>query len=106
MADIDDADDGPQRMGRCCGCLVAEAGLNVVMLNYRAPIPGHGWGCMICNLPPDGALAVLCDHCTDRLERGFDAVRFACVGFPGADQRVLVDTLTEAFDHDPAIDHG
>lgn len=47
-------------LGPCCMC---EGGPthNLIMLNQRGAIPGHGWGCVVCDLPLDGAYAVLCE---------------------------------------------
>jgi hypothetical protein len=72
------------------------------MLSHRAPVPGHGWGCAVCGLPPDGAVAVLCGPCTDRFAADC-ALRFACRGYPATDGRIPFDELDpEPFEHDPA----
>ena len=61
----DEVVEGPS-LGPCCMC--AGDGVNIIMLDRRAVIPGHGWGCFICGLPRDGAVAVLCNGCADRFE--------------------------------------
>ncbi len=54
----------PVDLGRCCAChKVGSSVRNVLHLNRRAPVAGTGWGCGLCGLPRDGALAVLCDQC-------------------------------------------
>jgi len=89
-------DDSTTDLGSCCGCGTREGVRNVMMLNMRAPVPGTGWGCVVCDLPSDGAVAVLCDACLDR------PVKNVCVGFAKDDKRVSVETLSSApFDHDP-----
>ena len=56
-------------LGRCCACL--EEGTegnpvrNLMMLDRLAPTPGTGWGCFVCGLPLDGAVAVLCERCVE-----------------------------------------
>lgn len=88
-------------MGTCCTCgKDAPDVRNVMMLHYRAPEAGKGWGCVVCDLPPDGAVAVLCDKCLEKMQRGAGQIVYACVGYAGENQRVRVDALTEAFDHD------
>ena len=85
------------RMGPCCACECEGPQVrNVVMIDRRAIFAGHGWGCVVCGLSPDGASYVLCDDC-------FDAKRppiFACRGYPGIDGRVVIEILTAPFDHD------
>jgi len=57
-------------------------------------VPGSGWGCVVCGLPADGAIAVLCDGCLDHTPR------FAVHGYADGGGRILIDELREAFDHD------
>jgi hypothetical protein len=67
-------------------------------LPRRGPGPGgHGWGCHVCNLPPDGAIAVVCDACFDAKKE----IKFVCDGYPVMNQRVPIESLApEEFDHD------
>ena len=68
-------------------------------LERRAPTPGMGWGCAVCGLPADGAVAVLCDAC---LEVGAE-ITTACDGYLGEGRRVpLRDLPPEPFRHDEA----
>jgi hypothetical protein len=94
-------------LGPCCGC-ERDTGpaRNIVMLRFRNKMPGHGWGCFVCHLPTDGAAAVLCDDCADRMERGEDVIRFACRGYPSDEGRAPIGEFTEPFDHDPNVDHS
>lgn len=104
---MSDESDEPS-LGPCCGCERDTAGSahNVAMLNFRTMIPGHGWGCFVCHLPSDGATAVLCDDCYERMERGEeDVIRFACRGYPGTEGRAPISEFTEPFDHDRSIEH-
>jgi hypothetical protein len=55
-------------LGPCCMCGIPEPQA-IVMLSRRAAVPGHGWGCVVCGLPPDGAVAVLCDPCFEQYHR-------------------------------------
>lgn len=89
--------DGSYDLGTCCGCGTSKGVVNVVMLPRRSPTPGKGWGCVVCGLPGDGAIMVMCDACV-----GTDPL-FVCRGYPGKDGRALYSGLSpEPFDHDPA----
>lgn len=89
-------------LGRCCGCNARLGVRNVVMLEKKSPIPGRGWGCLICDLPADGAIAAVCDHCQRACaDRGIDEVlRFACRGYPGTDGRIEYSELQGRHEHD------
>ena len=68
----------------------------ILMLPLKAMVEGHGWGCLVCGLASDGAVAVLCDACmqADRQPT------FACCGYPGTEGRVPIAELTRPHDHD------
>jgi hypothetical protein len=94
-------DDDMPDLGPCCCC--GKAGRpgnrvrNLVMLGRRAPVPGTGWGCLQCGLPPDGAVYVACDACI-RAEAEPVA---ACAGFPKEAARVPIGSLPPGtFEHD------
>lgn len=89
-----------QELGSCCGCGRTNGVRNVVLLNVVGPVPGTGWGCLQCGLPADGAVAVLCDDCAERLGPGFDGLRFICEGYPKDDKRIAYTGGGERFDHD------
>ena len=87
-------------LGPCCRCGKTLDVVNVMMLNRRAPIAGTGWGCVVCGLAADGAVAVLCNDCV-----GHPPV-FVCAGYPSAGARALHDDLDpEPFDHDANVEH-
>jgi hypothetical protein len=101
----EDSDDEPKptpALGACCICMQENPSVrNIVMLDLRAPKEGDGcWGCVQCGLPMAGAVAVLCDHCLVELQAGRRDVALACVGHPGANERIRIQLLTEAFEHD------
>ena len=86
-------------LGSCCACRKAGPTVrNIMTLPFRSPTPGFGWGCVVCHLPSDGAVAVLCDAC---LESGAPIVD-VCHGYPKENMRMARESLTAAFDHDLA----
>ena len=92
-------------LGTCCNCTAFPA-TAIMMLNRRAPVPGTGWGCVVCDLPCDGAVAAVCDDCADALAVAEAPPRFVCVGYPSAGKRTgyfEIDAKPDAiFEHDPA----
>lgn len=89
------------KLGRCCACGGVVGVRNVLMLHQKAPMPGRGWGCVICDLPSDGAVAVTCDLCFDMgLEKR--PLRWACKGYPAEDGRVPIGELAGSHEHDMA----
>jgi|SRR5215468_423725 len=87
-------DDSTYNLGPCCVCEKIEGVRNILMLDFKSPIPGHGWGCFTCNLPQDGSYAVVCDECLEK------PLKFACNGYPATEGRIPIEELTEKFDHD------
>jgi hypothetical protein len=86
-------------LGSCCICETFEGVMVILLINRRAPVPGHGWGCAICGLPSDGACAVFCEPCYEFIEAGASPI-FACRGWPGSDGRIKFTELSdEHFDH-------
>jgi hypothetical protein len=91
-------------LGPCCMCETLERVNVVVALYRRCPIPGHGWGCSICQLPKDGAVAVLCDPCQDRYLRDESLLTQVCRGHPATEGRIPIEELPPGeFDHDPQV---
>lgn len=87
----------PNDFGPCCACgKEDETVRNIVMLEVRASRPGTGWGCFVCGLPSDGALAIVCDSCLE--SRAY--IADACDGYPTDKKRVPVKRLQGAFTHD------
>ena len=68
------------------------------MVEHRAPVPGTGWGCQVCGLGSDGAIAVFCATC-----RRVDArIRSAVWGPLGDTRRQPVWQLGTRHAHDVA----
>lgn len=89
-------------LGPCCGCGCEGPEVrNIMMLDKIAPVPGTGWGCVVCGLPNDGAIAVTCDDCAGSEVNGFSHVRYVCAGYAGDGVRVPLAGLSPApFRHD------
>lgn len=89
---------------QCCNCgAYLNVPTNIVMLNRRGPTPGKGWGCVVCGLPFDGAIAVLCDACWTIGEYP----KNVCTGYASEPGRTLFADLDPiVFDHTlSAADH-
>jgi len=95
-----DAGD-PVDLGACCVCgAEGDTVRNIVMLNFQAPIGGEGWACMVCGLPPNGALAVVCDACAETKTIP-DDLRYVVSGLAGNKERAAIDTIEQIpFEHD------
>lgn len=89
------------KLGPCCHCQKSGPSVrNVVMMTFRAPAPGSGWGCLECRLPNDGALAVLCDECFNAKEEPI----YIVAGPMGEGDRLTLDGYErETFDHLPGM---
>jgi hypothetical protein len=93
--------DAPD-LGICCDCQAAPA-VAIAMLARRAPVAGTGWGCVVCDLPSDGAVAVFCKACGDARETDDKPLRFVCIGYPNENRRLPYDELAPGdFNHDAA----
>jgi hypothetical protein len=89
------------KLGPCCMCESIWGAWNILMLPLRGIVKGHGWGCFVCDLPCDGAIAVLCDDCLAIYQVHESALRFVCRGYSASDGRVPIAELPqEPFDHD------
>lgn len=93
--DDDNSDDETADLGVCCACRTRPA-IGLVMLAVRAPVPGTGWGCVVCGLPQDGAVAVLCEDCG---ENEHMEILDVCSGYPKDNVRVLRVTCATPFVH-------
>lgn len=85
-------------LGACCDCGRQDRPVrHVVMLPVRSPEPGHGcWGCLTCDLPQAGAVAVLCDECAKSFNgRPLNIV----LGSPDLNRRMPFRDF-EPFEHD------
>ena len=73
-----------------------------MMLPVKAPISGRGWGCLVCGLDMDGAVAIVCDECFEA-----DAeILYACDGYAKDDGRIPIDNLTDSHVHDESSHVG
>jgi len=89
--------DDPIDLGTCCACRKSGPTVrNIMCLPVRSPTPGFGWGCFVCGLPSNGAVAVVCDSC---LESGAPLLD-VCHGYPKENMRTARESCIEAFDHD------
>lgn len=87
-------------LGPCCICGGRGAG-NIILLPRRAAVPGHGWGCVLCGLPADGALAVLCGGCMVRYGEAPELLTHCCRGYPATDGSIAIAELPAGvFDHE------
>ena len=103
---MEDLDLAPETsLGACCACGGREGVVTLVMLPLKGTTPGCGWGCVVCGLSMDGAVAVLCNGCVGDYATGRRPVRFACEGYPADDVRVPVADLGEPHEHDLSIEH-
>ena len=98
VAEVEPEEDETPDFGACCVCETTEGIRNMIMLDKRAQVSGHGWGCVVCGLPSDGANAVLCDPCFDRFRQDPSVLTIACRGYPATDGRVAIAEL-EPFQH-------
>lgn len=105
---LDFEDDQTTDLGSCCICgVVGATVVNVLTLPQKAPLPGRGWGCVVCMLPSDGAVAVICTPCLETFgEGGQDIVGKlveACRGWPGVDGRVPIGELGGEHRHNETV---
>ena len=95
-----DNEDEALSLGSCCVCEGHGPTVrNVFMLDKLGVIPGHGWGCATCKIPPDGASVVLCDGCANQNLK----FKYACRGYPASDGRIDIKVLTAPFYHNPFL---
>ena len=87
-------------LGPCCICESPKRVRNIIQLYKKSPKPGRGWGCLVCGLPSDGAVAVLCDPCFEQYRVGQAILKYACRGYPAKDGRVPISFLAGEHKHD------
>jgi hypothetical protein len=96
---VNEDDDAP-KLGTCCGCGGSDGVRNIIMLDRRGPTPGTGWGCVVCGIPSDGAIVVMCEPCMEAKAEP----RFVVVGYPASGQRMPIAELPfEPFGHNEEI---
>ena len=60
-------------LGACCCCGIDDYTVtNILKLPFLCPQPGTdtGWGCKYCDVPYDGAIAVICKVCMVYVAKG------------------------------------
>lgn len=93
--------EGDVKLGSCCNCGQQNTVQNILFIDRKSPEPGVGcWGCIVCDLPQAGAVAVLCDECMAGSE-GYP--QHVCLGSPAENRRIPFSELSaEPFQHDMA----
>jgi hypothetical protein len=90
-------DDYDRDLGPCCGCKATGPTVrNLVCLGVKGPVAGTGWGCVVCGLPSDGALAVMCDSCMEAKSEPLEVI----AGYVAEIGRTPRASCTEPFEHD------
>jgi hypothetical protein len=103
--------------GSCCACGSIYRVRHILQMPYPGPTPGQGWGCFLCGLDANGALAVICDPCFAKIARDAERcrkegrthdprafLRYVCTGFPGEPGRTPIEQLSsDRFEHDTTI---
>ena len=51
--------------GPCCICESKKGVRNIIQLDYKV-VSESGWGCVQCELSPEGAVAIVCDSCIEQ----------------------------------------
>ena len=92
--------------GNCCVCeeKITDALANIFQMDYKVPVPSGtnpetGWGCFVCNLPMEGAVAVVCETCIRVYGEVsvWDQIKFL---MDGRDRRIPVPPVEERIHHD------
>ena len=108
---IGPAPDQLQRfgLGPCCICGDWDT-VGIVTMPITAPVPGTGWGCLVCDQPANGAYAVLCEKHSDQLdagEIGYNDIQQVVYGWATRGQRIPIsDYSHEEFGHDLRYHQG
>jgi hypothetical protein len=89
---------GVINFGPCCICeRPPSSTLNVntmMMMDFIGPQDFQGWGCLLCNLPSVGAIAVLCDDCAKKGETEEIHVKYISGGkYVAERERILLETF-------------
>ncbi len=86
-------------LGTCCICGSSEAVRTFVCLNKKCSVPGTGWGCVVCGIKADGAMAVICDACCDSVADVLGALRFVIRGYPSNQGREPIGAVSGTHEH-------
>lgn len=89
-------------LGKCCNCESGKDVRNIIMLNLELPEEyfDEGWGCVVCDLPANGASAVLCDKCFEEYKLQNITLKTVCGGYPYKNTRIPFEQLNKKFEHD------
>ena len=86
--------------GACCACGMDRGDVrNFITLEKLAPVPGTGWGCVLCGLPGNGAVAVVCDACAASNR----PPRWAVHGWAADKERIAIEKLSGSFAHNAVL---
>lgn len=83
----------------CCACQLERLCRWVQPLPVLHPVSGLGWGCAVCDIANDGAIAVLCDACAG--QRNLD-IHDVCAGSATDPARAPYRDCVRCFEHDHA----
>lgn len=85
--------------GTCCVCGKPDAEHNLFQMDYKNPVKSEsGWGCVVCDLPAEGAVAVVCDACLN--EHGSESIFDRINTFmDGPNRRILVPEAKRQIPH-------
>lgn len=69
--------------GTCCVCESEMDECVLIQLDYKVESES-GWGCLVCDLPMEGAMAVVCADCFDEYDDDLeDKIKFLMNGIRG-----------------------
>lgn len=68
--------------GPCCVCAGSPARV-ILHLPFEAPFGFQGWGCIACDLPLRGAVALICERCAGEAKANgqLPDLTHICAGF-------------------------
>lgn len=82
-------------LGSCCVCEGTHDVDNLLQLDYKVESE-TAWGCFVCNLPMQGAVAAVCDLC---METYADIEPQICFLMDTAERRIPVPPKNERIPH-------
>ena len=85
IEEVEEIEEVVTDLGSCCVCRKTKDVFNLVSLPYRTFVPGTGWGNLLYNLPPDGALAVVCNNCIKDFD--IENLQDVVYGYPSEKRR-------------------
>ena len=86
--------NSPKNYGACCICEAETADVqNIIMLDYKTRSESV-WGCYVCWLPFEGAVACVCDTCIEKYDNVEAEIKFLMdshrrIPVPPVEERVL-----------------